>query len=166
MKDSAAETRQIIVVRHSEAEPDNPLGDLKRVLTEQGHANVAELGKALQAEGASPEAIFCSNATRAIQTMQVICEYMGVMVQPDVSEEYYRCFASGWVKALVGLEPSIKQAMLVGHMPVLPTMIAELTGDKVSMRPGAAFLLEFKGDWSALPGCSVSLKKKFPGDTS
>ena len=166
MQDGATETKLLFVVRHSEAEPDNPKGDAHRELTEQGHAVAAELGKALRTEGASPDAIFCSSATRATQTMQVINELMGVTAKPVVSEEYYRCFASGWVNALVGLEPSISQAMLIGHMPVLPTMIAELTGDKVSMRPGEACLLEFNGDWSALPGCSVSLKKKFPGDSS
>lgn len=156
--------RRVLVVRHSEAEPSSHRGDFHRELTERGREVAAELGRILRGGGANYDAVLCSSAVRAVQTMEAVSGELGLPVaDAKVEEEYYECGSDGWARALAGLGPEVRGAMVIGHQPVLSSLVHQLSGEAVHLRPCAACMLRFDGEWDRMADCRTSAELTFPG---
>ncbi len=161
---AGAGARTVLVVRHSEAEPSSHRGDFRRELTERGREVAAELGRRLRDDGAEFDAVLCSAAVRAVQTLEAVAGGLGRSVaDATVDERFYECGSDGWVTALAGLDPEVRSAMVIGHQPVLSSLVHQLSGEAVHLRPCSACLLRFEGEWDRIADCKASAELTFPG---
>ena len=64
--------KTLLVLRHAKTQSDAPAGDHARELTERGHRNAAAMGVYIHNLTRPPDAIITSDATRALQTAEVV----------------------------------------------------------------------------------------------
>ena len=156
------EKRQVLVVRHAQASSSERGIDKKRKLTEQGLECATRLGEKIKDSGFKPEAIFCSSATRAIETMDTIVASANVdMVSPAIEDKYYQATSGTWLEVLQGLDSSVKQAMVIGHEPTMSALVGPFADKYLKFRPGAAYMLIFMGSWDRLIDSDVSVVEFF-----
>src|SRR5215216_6936657 len=64
--------KSLLVLRHAKTQPDAPAGDHARELTERGHRNAEAMGAYIKSLTGTPDAIITSDATRALQTAEIV----------------------------------------------------------------------------------------------
>ena len=64
--------KTLLILRHAKTQSDAPAGDHARELTERGHRNAAAMGAYIHNLTRPPDAIITSDATRALQTAEVV----------------------------------------------------------------------------------------------
>ena len=153
--------RTLILLRHSQAIDSHPGGrDIDRRLTALGEWQAREVGNFLRAQGIEVDAVVCSSAVRARQTL----DQLALPVKPsriEIGEDYYNAGVDKLLEALRALPEDCRVALLVGHAPGVPGVALELadpvTSDSASLTalerrfPAAAIArLELDGAWSGL----------------
>jgi phosphohistidine phosphatase len=145
------------IVRHGHALAKSLLGDAGRELSPEGIEAVRALAAELHREGWRPEQVFASPLTRARQTMTVLLEPVGTPIPVRTLREL---MPEGNVDALVGIlageTAGCSHALVVGHQPLLGTLIAKLTGETPSVAPGSLHVLELPEGLRARAGRIVS----------
>ena len=64
--------KTLLILRHAKTQSDAPAGDHARELTERGHRNAAAMGAYIHNLTGTPDAIITSDATRALQTAEIV----------------------------------------------------------------------------------------------
>jgi phosphohistidine phosphatase len=120
----------LYLVQHAEAKKEEE--DPNRGLTDKGFKDIARTAVYAQKFGLKMNSIYHSGKTRAIQTAQVLVDYL----KPE------KCIAQAdglapmddpeiWAKRLAGMNEDI---MLVGHLPYMARLVGLLLcGDKEKM---------------------------------
>jgi phosphohistidine phosphatase len=153
--------RSLILLRHAQAGDSLPGGhDIDRKLTALGERQAREVGDFLRNQGVQVDAVVCSSAVRARQTL----EQLALDVEPsrvDISEAYYNAGVDTLIDALRALPAECVVGLLIGHAPGVPGVAFELAdpgaSDPTAMTalerrfPAAAVArLEFTGAWADL----------------
>ena len=134
--------------------------DIDRKLTALGEQQARDVGTFLRDQGIEVDAVLCSAAVRARQTL----DQLALSVDPsriEISEVYYNAGVDTLLDALRARPADCAVALLVGHAPGVPGVIFELTDREASDQramtaverrfPAAAVArLEFAGDWAEL----------------
>jgi phosphohistidine phosphatase len=153
--------RTLILLRHAQADDSRPGGhDIDRTLTAAGERQAQNVGKFLRDQGIEVDAVLCSSAVRARQTLDQLTQ-AGEPGRVEVSEEYYNAGADTLLDALRGLPADTAVALLVGHAPGVPGLAIELADPESSDPDAMAVLerrfpaaavarLEFAGAWADL----------------
>jgi phosphohistidine phosphatase len=151
----------LILLRHAEASESRPGGrDIGRMLTPVGERQAREVGDFLRGQSIQIDAVICSSALRARQTLDLLA----LPVEPsrvEASEDYYNAGVDTLLEALRRLPEDCAVALLVGHAPGVPGVSFELTDAEASDStalmiierrfPAAALAqLEFAGAWAEL----------------
>jgi phosphohistidine phosphatase len=121
----------LYIVRHGEAAPD--VSDAARMLTDRGRSEVAEIAQTLSRRGASVRQIRHSGRERARETAEII----GAVLLPPAG-----------VVATAGIHPDDpvdpvalslfgerESLMLVGHLPFVARLVAQLTAGASDRQP-------------------------------
>jgi phosphohistidine phosphatase len=160
--------RILLVLRHAQTEDVRPGSrDSQRRLTPDGEHDAEEVGDYLRGQGITVDAVLCSSATRAEQTLELL--KLGDQLAPDrieIAERFYNAGADTLVNAVRELPGDCHVALLVGHAPAVPGLVHEMTDaasstpeavDAIESRFPAAALawLEFDGDWSEIEAASL-----------
>ncbi len=167
--------RTLILLRHAQASDSLPGGrDIDRKLTALGEQQARDVGNFLRDQGIEVDAVLCSSAVRARQTL----DQLALSVDPtrvEVSENYYNAGVDTLLDALRALPADCAVALLVGHAPGVPGVIFELAdreaSDPAAMTaverrfPAAAVArLEFAGAWADLAE-AVLVSIRFPAES-
>jgi len=165
----------LYVVRHGEAvDANDETVDEWRYLTDKGSKSVAVTGQAIAEHGPKPRLIITSPLVRAVQTgqiaMQYACRKHGLIVSgllqngsdPDDLVQFVRS------------QTAAKRVMVVGHEPLLGTLVSALLGkeEPVQLAKSGCVALKLKADepdqpadflWYLVPGKKPvsSFKKAF-----
>jgi phosphohistidine phosphatase len=119
----------IWLLRHAEAADGSP--DAERPLTERGEEQARAAGAALAALGVRLNACVSSPKLRALQTAQLVCEYLdGLAVQADER------LAGGPFDPDELAAEFNDDILLVGHDPDFSMAVHRLTGAQVRMKKG------------------------------
>jgi phosphohistidine phosphatase len=132
------ETRTLYLVRHgiaAERGPDYP-DDSKRPLTSEGKAKLRDIGAGLVALGIEWDEILTSPFTRARQTAEILAEAWSRRPPVTDLDELAVGGRNSGVLAALASATGRRQVALVGHMPGIGALAAELIG--------AAHELDFK----------------------
>ncbi len=140
--------RRLILMRHGEAEAQKSHGsDHARRLTKSGQGAAMRLGQELRARGLSPDLILCSDAVRAVETLESVVRgggFTGVPVRilnllylahPDILIE--RCYE---------VEDAVLTLLVIGHNPGWSDTATDLSGTPVGLDTAQAALLEKTGE--------------------
>jgi phosphohistidine phosphatase len=157
-----ATPRTLLLLRHAQTEDTRPGGrDLDRELTAYGEEQARAVGTFLAELGLTVDAVLCSAALRARQTLAALGLALPDASRLDISSNYYNAGADTLVDALRNLDGDCRTALLVGHAPGLPAVAYELADPQAS-DPGALAAidgrfpaatlarLELTGDWADL----------------
>ena len=141
MSDADA-TRLVVLVRHAKAESGEEGADHDRRLTDRGERNAAEAGEWLAGVLPSIGEVWCSSATRAVQTWTAMSRSL-VAPEPSVERSLYLADAREIAERLDATTPNATgPVVVVGHNPTMAQLQALLTGELRGMRPGAVAVVD------------------------
>jgi phosphohistidine phosphatase len=138
---------RLYILRHGKAEADSESGfDVDRALSLEGVKQSRWLADAFTsmhppaALAVRPQGVLSSPATRAASTASIIAEALGLAV---VFEEALSLHASleQSLDLVATLRTTSSAALIVGHNPVLPSLIERLGGEPI-LRTGELVAFE------------------------
>ena len=152
MSDADA-TCLVALVRHAKAESGEEDADHDRRLTDRGERNAAEAGEWLAGVLPRVSEVWCSSATRAVQTWTAMSRSIEAP-PPSVERSLYLADAREIAERLDGrTSTDAGPLVVVGHNPTMEQLQALLTGELRGMRAGAVALVDLDsravvGSWS------------------
>lgn len=142
----------LLVLRHAQAEPEAPSSsDEERPLTEEGRHAAARVGRLVKDEQLLPDLLLSSSARRTRETVSEFCDGSGYAGPVRHLDELYLAEAAAIVETIAAHAGEASRVLLVGHNPGLEELVAQLTGQSVSLPTAALVECTFElDDWSAL----------------
>jgi len=136
--------RTLVLVRHAKAESGEEGADHERRLTSRGQAAAAQAGQWLASVVPIVDAVWCSSATRAVQTWAAIAASVDAP-EPTVGRDLYLAGPTDVIERLSGQpgEPGTI-TVVVGHNPTVEQVLASLVGKLHRMRPGAVAVVDLE----------------------
>lgn len=142
--------KTVLVMRHSHAVSDNPAYvDKERPLSEAGKGLILETIPAV--DSWPVQAILASSATRTQQTAERILPAFTGVDEIKVREDLYLATVEQYVHCLKNLDKDINCVLLVGHNPSVSSLIANWSGEHLSVSPCTIAVFQFSvEEWTAL----------------
>lgn len=151
--------RWLVLLRHAKSAYPEGVDDHERPLAPRGRREAALAGAWLAAIRPPIDAVVCSDARRALDTLR----RTGIAAPPRLDGRLYGASAGQIIALLTELPASTRTVLVVAHAPGLPQAAAALAGPDsdpaavAALRGGfptaAIALLAVPGAWSALsPG--------------
>ena len=112
---------RIFLVRHAHAAWALPgVRDFDRPLDERGQEEAARLAAALSVNGFAPDIVFCSNARRCTETLDILQAQTGNRFRVEYSDALYASTHDAYLDLIGSVrDKAIRSVMLVGHNPML-----------------------------------------------
>ncbi len=160
-------SRQLVLIRHAQAESQHTVEDSKRKLTAKGKSDATELGFLLKEQSLRRPMLFCSPAERTLNTARLIAPAIGI--EPDeivVENMLYQASVGDLFRFINGLENRWDTVVIVGHNPTISYMAEYLTSQpQLNFSPGSAAIIHFLlPEWKMITqraGSLVSFKTVF-----
>src|SRR5579872_5238529 len=159
--------RQLHLLRHAKAVPQDPEHDFERGLEERGLRAAEALAQWIAAHGLKPELILCSPARRTRETLDIIARSVTPPATIRFEEWLYLANARQTLARLRKIDDDVQSLMLVGHNPgfqELALLLTDLTigplvaGVREGMPTAALVSLELAVPWSRLDRRLAHLK--------
>ena len=150
--------RELLILRHAKSawDTDAP-SDFDRPLSLRGLRASKRMGRYIADTGLVPDAIVCSTATRAVQTVLGVAQAARFTLQTVRFEgTIYEAGLSTLLDVLGDCQSDAHRTMIVGHNPGLEYLLDHLAGGvpisgEGKLLPTAALArLELPGDWRRL----------------
>lgn len=110
---------RLILMRHAKSSWGDPsLSDHDRPLNARGRHAAQQMADAIVARGLHPDAIICSSATRARQTLSPLLDQLDDSIALTMSRALYEARADdypGLIKRLVSTAHDPQTILLIGH---------------------------------------------------
>lgn len=157
--------RQLLILRHGQAEDGSGIEDFDRALALRGYAEVELISKWLQTEDYIPELIFGSSAERAAATAFHAAGILDLdETQVAVDQMLYLAPKRMLLEFIATIPDEVGSAMIVGHNPGLEDIVSSVVGyDSFATAGGkiataTAACIEFNGDWGEIMPALPTLK--------
>lgn len=167
-------SRELLILRHAKSDWDTPTDrDFDRVLSKRGRRDAPLVGEWLANAGLIPEAVVCSPAVRARQTLDAVLERLDMAdFTVTFDKRIYEASLPSLLKVLADCPLSARRTLLVGHNPGVDDLVAHfaaepppLTSRGKLMTTAAVARFELPDDWSHLPqGCGALLRLMRPNE--
>ena len=145
--------KTLLILRHAKTQSDAPGGDHARELTERGLRNATEIGAYIQALIGTPDAIITSDATRALQTAEIVASAVGFSTPLTLVPRIYEADLNTLLALVRSILDEVDTAMIVGHNPGFEDLAEALAGNHdegVRLPTSGLAVLEFEIDrWDA-----------------
>jgi phosphohistidine phosphatase len=145
--------KTLLILRHAKAQPDAPAGDHARELTERGHRNAAAMGAYIHNLTGTPDAIITSDATRALQTAEIVATAVNFASPLTVEPRIYTADVDTLLALVRSILDEVDTAIIVGHNPGFEELAEALAGNHdegVRLPTAGLALLEFDVErWDA-----------------
>ena len=110
--------KELLVLRHAKSTHADPrLADHDRPLNERGRRAAPRVGRLLSREGLVPERVFCSTATRTMETAALVCAATGREIDASFHEELYLAPPDRILDLVIRSANDFGRIMVVGHNP-------------------------------------------------
>lgn len=153
-------------MRHAKAEQTGAT-DFERRLAERGHADAADAGRWLAAQGLEPELALVSAAVRTQETWEALAEGAGWDLDPELDEGLYSAGTQTALDLIREVDEGITSVVVVGHNPTMASLAAILddgegddeAGNELAMGypTSAVTVFSYDGKWSELDEASASV---------
>ena len=154
--------RDLLILRHAKSAWDTDASaDFDRPLAPRGVRAAQRMGRYLAESELLPDAVVCSSATRAVQTVHGVARAACFSLEAVRFEgAIYEAGLSTLLDVLGGCDPGTRRTMIVGHNPGLEHLLDHLAGgvpvpsDGKLLPTAALARLALPGDWRRLGrGC-------------
>ena len=145
--------RRLLVLRHAKSSwADSNIDDWERPLNDRGRRDAPNVGRLVRRLSLLPDLIITSDAVRAETTARLVAEAAGYAGRIVLAPSLYQATPDAMIDVLrAAPEPDARAIMVVAHNPGLEDLVAQLTGEHVTL-PTAALVHLALGvdDWSRL----------------
>jgi phosphohistidine phosphatase len=129
---------KLILLRHAKSSWDDfTLDDHDRPLNDRGRAAARTIGAWLREKNHLPDRVACSTATRAQETLELVCEAAQISPQADMVEGLYHASPDRVLRQIQKSKPGT--LMLVGHNPGFADLAAMLARQAPAHREFSRF---------------------------
>ncbi len=154
--------KRLHLIRHAKSSWDHPdLHDIERPLNSRGLKATKVMAPAIVAAGCSFDAVFCSAAVRAQETIENIASHL-----PDhgikrvVDDALYTFSAGAVLDFLNALPENFDDVTIVGHNPAFTDLTNRLTSAAIVNVPTCGYVqMEFEGAWKDLDYGTATLNE-------
>ena len=157
--------RQLLVLRHGEADKGSGIEDFDRALALRGYAEVELVAKWLLREGFVPDLILGSSAERAAATAFHVGRILDLNeTQIAIDQSLYLATKTILLDLIFKLPDEANRAMIVGHNPGLEDLVSFVGGYDSFVNAGGKMMtatvacLEFEGEWAEIVSALPTLK--------
>lgn len=143
-------TKRLLIMRHAKSSWE--LGyssDHQRPLNARGKRDAPRMAQYLIQQDSVPEFIFCSTATRAADTAELLIENFQSFDAENClfCDDLYHASPRSYLDRLISLDDRpLDRAMVVGHNPGLEQLVHLLSGRAEAMPTAAIACFEFDID--------------------
>lgn len=154
--------RQLLLIRHAHshgAAAGQP--DRERELSQGGRVAASELGSWLHTQGHGFDRLAVSEATRTLETAELIVAEMERPVQIEPRHELYLASPPTLGQCVRNCDNATRRLALVAHNPGIWEFASPLAVSCGAMlegfSPATCVVFEFRGDWADFPGSALRL---------
>ncbi|MBO0902109.1 SixA phosphatase family protein [Jiella sonneratiae] len=120
----------LYILRHAHSSWARPgERDHQRPLDERGARDADRLAEILGEESVKIDAVACSTARRAVDTLTPLRAALGNDVAIDYSDDLYALGAEAYFAAAARAPANVSALLIVGHNPMVEEFTAQLAGD-------------------------------------
>lgn len=149
-------SRTLLLLRHGKSAYPGGVTDHDRPLAERGRRESALAGDWVRAEVPPVDAVVCSTALRARQTLDAT----GLTAPTTYVEEIFEATPNAVLEVIRATDDAVRTLLVVGHGPGLPGLTSDLAGDgsdrdalrevRSHFPTSTVAVLRFVGAWDAL----------------
>lgn len=150
---------ELLLLRHGKSDWNADTSDFYRPLNKRGKCNAQHMGEWLIEQKLLPDLMISSPATRALTTVEIICEAIGLPIHSIQTEKrIYEASLSDLRQILAHIPSSTQRLLLVGHNPSFELLLRSLVpniplADNDKLMPTATLAyLQLDPKWSFLQG--------------
>ena len=112
---------RVFLVRHAHAGWALPgVRDFDRPLDERGREEAARLAATMTVNGFNPDIVYCSNARRCVETLDVLLARGGDAPAVERTDALYTAGYTAYLDVIgATLDESVGSIMIVGHNPMI-----------------------------------------------
>ena len=157
--------KQLILMRHAEAENDFFCEDFDRKLTSHGVLQSEKSGRFLKRHIKTIDKIICSAATRTHQTYQIVKEFV-IVQELELNSKIYNC-SGEFLYELVKIQNDKSNIMMIfGHNPAISDLARMILPNNLvfeGFHPSTImiFNLPKTKSWIDLPKAIIELKYSY-----
>jgi phosphohistidine phosphatase len=145
--------KTLLILRHAKTQSDAPAGDHARELTDRGLRNAAAMGAYIHKLTGTPDAIITSDATRALQTAEIVATAVAFTAPLTVEPRVYGAGLNTLLALVRSILDEVDTALIIGHNPGFEELAEALAGNHdegVRLPTSGLALLEFDVErWDA-----------------
>ena len=131
--------RRLLLIRHAKSSwKDDSLDDHERPLNRRGERDSLSMARHLADGGEQLDVIFSSTATRALDFAQLISEFTGFTLVPDLT--FYTFDADELLEILRSLPEDANSVAIVAHNPAITQVANRLGGAEIDNVPTAGIV--------------------------
>ena len=94
--------------------------DFDRPLDDRGREEAARLAATLTVNGFAPDLVFCSNARRCVETLDILFARAGALPPIERSDALYASGQEAYLELIASVrDQAIRSVMIVGHNPMI-----------------------------------------------
>ena len=153
--------KTIFLLRHAKSSWDDPrLNDLDRPLASRGIKSSKKIGKYLKKNKLTPDIVYCSSATRAKQTWELVNRIVEKKKNVKYINKLYMANSSDFMDVIKKTDNDFKSLMLVSHNPGIESIAIELSKNEnnkfhqiinIKYPTGALAIIKFNlSDWGKI----------------
>lgn len=157
---------KLCLQRHGEAEYNSPTGkDFGRQLSLYGKRQIGEVKRFLMEKETTTEFdVYCSNATRTKETLQILSS--GIQINKNnYFDELYHADYPFLIDFLKAIDPAEETVLLVGHNNGISDLASYLLDKKIGLPTGGILIIDFTviNDWADLGrGTGEEIERFYP----
>lgn len=144
--------KSLLLLRHAKSSwKDANVADFDRPLNGRGKRASDLVGQFLRKKKLHPDLVLCSTAMRARETVRLVLEAAGLVLEVEYDQRLYLASAERLAEIVLEIEDDKATVMLVGHNPGMEELIPRLTGVTESMSTATLAKIVFEVDsWSGI----------------
>ncbi len=124
MKKSKGKNKELLLLRHGKSNWNVKASDFYRPLKKRGRENARQIAQFLKLQSLTPDVIFSSTATRALDTAKIICDSLNLSrTKVSPIEHLYLADLNELLKTVQDVDYAAKRIMIVGHNPGLEDLL-------------------------------------------
>ena len=150
--------KRLLILRHAKSSWSDPaLSDFQRPLNQRGQQAAPSMGRWIASHGYNPEAVICSTAARAQQTLELVSAAGEFDCDYNSTDQLYLAPAQTYLDNLAELPDTFESAMVIGHNPGIEALVHQLSGEYCTMPTCALAIITLKiSSWTELFSSAVT----------
>lgn len=122
--------KTLYLLRHAKSSWDNEgLDDFDRPLAARGTDAAPRMAAHMRAEGWIPDAVLCSAARRAVETLELVAPVLGLDGAARIERELYLADPAVMLERIRALPDTAHAVLVIGHNPGQEELARDLCGD-------------------------------------